>query len=120
VPEQYLGGLRRTIESIGSVCENEDNNVEVQNAHVRPLPPGNASELLARKEEVTLGRLDRDDLLGPLGRCEDTHIGKDNIKQMPRASCILPDTSEETGGKALTLWGTAAIFISVQGRVRMM
>jgi hypothetical protein len=119
VHEQYLGGLRRTIESIGSVCENEDNDVEVQNAHVRPLPPGNTSELLVRKEEVTLGRLERDDLLGPLGRCEDTHIGKDDIKQMPRASCVSPDTSEETGGKDSTLWGTAAIFISVQERVEM-
>lgn len=62
-----------TIETIGSVGKNENNDVEVQNAHIRSLPPRHTSKFLASKEEMPFSWLIRNDLLGPLGRTEKTH-----------------------------------------------
>ena len=62
-----------TVETIGSVGKNENNDVKVQNSHVRPLPPRHTSKFLASKEEMPLGWLIRNDLLGPLRRSEKTH-----------------------------------------------
>ena len=55
------------VEPVGRVGHDEDNDVNVQGAHVLSLPPRHSLEFLVRKEEVALGRLDGHDLLGLLG-----------------------------------------------------
>jgi hypothetical protein len=65
--------VKLTIETIGSIGENKNNNVKVQNSHVRSLPPRHTSKFLASKEEMSFSWLIRNDLLGPLRRSEKTH-----------------------------------------------
>jgi hypothetical protein len=45
------------IEPVCGVGQNEDDDVDVQGAHVLPLPPGNALKFLVSEEEVALGGL---------------------------------------------------------------
>lgn len=66
----------RAIEAICRIGENQDDDENVEGAHVSSLPPGQASKLSARKEEMSLGRLNGEYPLALLWRSQSqAHLG---------------------------------------------
>jgi hypothetical protein len=56
-----------SVEPIGRVGQDENDNVDVKSAQIGPLPPCQAFKSTTGEEEMALWRLDRHDLLGGLG-----------------------------------------------------
>lgn len=69
-----------TVEAIGCVGEDQDDDEDIEAAHVWPLPPRCARKLLTREEEVALaGNLGRRDGIVVVRPKVNSHSVKDAV-----------------------------------------